>query len=42
MITNPETVIISEEEKEIFIKIIKEQIFNETDSSGNEALFYYG
>lgn len=39
MITNPEAIFISDEEKEDFIKIIKEQISNEIEISRNEDLF---
>lgn len=39
MIINPETIFISDEEKEDFIKIIKEQISNEIEFSRNEDLF---
>lgn len=39
MITNPEAIFISDEEKEDFIKIVKELISNEIEFSRNEDLF---
>ena len=39
MITNPETLFISDEEKNAFIEIIKDQILNEIELSVKEDLF---
>ena len=42
MINNPEEIYISDEEKEKFITIIKELLFDETEYPENEVIYKNG